>query len=569
MKVYFNGWFSGFIDKKNPGLNVDFFLELFSKVYSEKCVIGSLSDSDILCEFDMLLDCNSSSALRFRSSWRHTYLFSGESTLKCNKKNYTCVLWGERNYENVINVPLFIPYIYTNHFLDKLEAVVDKSDVLHVPSKDVCVVVSNSKGFVRNKFLNKLEKVMHVDYAGGYKNNMNGCIPYAYNTPEFLAYVSQYKFIISMENSREDTYITEKVIHGLLAKTIPVYWGSNRIYDYINKERILALLEDNNDAEMDALIIRMQEIANDNGKGNSLWREIVSKNVFPSSLSVNKLERTMDIIARDIRSLLGAGSCWKHISRIYCISNPLFEPERCDRLKKLFQDLNIGADYISYISPTYKHTITDNIYKKCVKQQLVLQLRNLPMKRSEISLFLNYKAVLEDIEKNYKDGLFYVFESDILLGKHIEKLNDFMDFISRKKNDFDLIHMGITSEVTMDYPAMHMNNIKFDQLKKLVLAECKSKKYIEDITSETDKFRVFRKFYTRCNDAYLWNYKAIKPILNYMNNEGQNFGYPLDHYLQYYFEQHVEFKHYWTLDEFFFQGSNLGIIKTNIQNDLF
>ena len=33
MKIYFNGWFSGFIEKTNPGLHVDFFLNLFEKVY--------------------------------------------------------------------------------------------------------------------------------------------------------------------------------------------------------------------------------------------------------------------------------------------------------------------------------------------------------------------------------------------------------------------------------------------------------------------------------------------------------------------------------------------------------
>ena len=37
------------------------------------------------------------------------------------------------------------------------------------------------------------------------------------------------KFIISMENSIGDTYITEKVLHGLLADTIPIYWGTNNI----------------------------------------------------------------------------------------------------------------------------------------------------------------------------------------------------------------------------------------------------------------------------------------------------------------------------------------------------
>ena len=57
MKICFNGWFSGFIDKQNPGVSVDFFLELFKKVYNEDCEIGNMDDSEILCEFDMLLDC--------------------------------------------------------------------------------------------------------------------------------------------------------------------------------------------------------------------------------------------------------------------------------------------------------------------------------------------------------------------------------------------------------------------------------------------------------------------------------------------------------------------------------
>ena len=35
MKVFFNGWFGGFIDKTNPGLNYEFFINLFNKVYNE------------------------------------------------------------------------------------------------------------------------------------------------------------------------------------------------------------------------------------------------------------------------------------------------------------------------------------------------------------------------------------------------------------------------------------------------------------------------------------------------------------------------------------------------------
>ena len=47
MKIYFNGWFGGFFDKTNPGLNKDFFLNLFEKVYNEKCYVGTLEESEI------------------------------------------------------------------------------------------------------------------------------------------------------------------------------------------------------------------------------------------------------------------------------------------------------------------------------------------------------------------------------------------------------------------------------------------------------------------------------------------------------------------------------------------
>jgi hypothetical protein len=92
MKIFFNGWFGGFEDKTNPGLHMEFFLNLFEKVYGEKCEIGSIENSIILCEFDMLI--NSQSLIKAKE-WKHSYLFSGESTLKCNKHDYTCVLWGQ------------------------------------------------------------------------------------------------------------------------------------------------------------------------------------------------------------------------------------------------------------------------------------------------------------------------------------------------------------------------------------------------------------------------------------------------------------------------------------------
>jgi len=541
MKIYFNGWFGGFEDKTNPGLHIEFFFNLFEKVYGEKCELGSIENSIILCEFDMLI--NSQSLIKIKE-WKHSYLFSGESTLKCNKDDYTCVLWGERNNKNVVNIPLFIPYIYTNNFVNSLET---KKVITTIPKQDVCVIISNPRGIERTTFLNELEKHFRVCYAGNYKNNIGGTLIPQYNTQEYFNFVNQFKFIVSMENSREDTYITEKLINGLLSNIIPVYWGSENVHHYINKERFLNLYNINNTNE---IIKKMQVLRNNPQE----WLTMVNANVFPNN--ENKLERTLENIANDIKCVLSK-KCWNHVSQICCVSNPSFEPERCVMLKDLFERQNIDECFIKYISPTYKHTITKEIYYNNIKEQQVLRLRNTPMKLGELSLFLNYKANLEYIAKNYKDGIFLVFESDILLGKDINNLNEFLTSI--KDKDWDLIHIGMyDNNIWLGpehfwFPTGYVNRVYVKNI-------C-----IEDITSVNDKFRLSRKFNTRCTDSFLWKYNSIIKYLDWMNASEVNLGVPMDYYMCNFFEKNTDFKHYWSNDEFFKQGSNLGIMPSTLQ----
>jgi hypothetical protein len=552
MKIFFNGWFSGFLDKTNPGVQVDFFLELFKNVYDEICYIGNVNDSEILCEFDMLLDCPGTFIKH--KKWKHTYLFNGESSMRCNPNYYDVVMWGERNYKNVINVPLFIPYLYTNNFVNKL---MEPKHIINVPDKDVCVIISNPDGHVRNCFLNKLEKKFNITYAGGYKNNTGGNIPYHYNSNEFIDFVGKFKFIISMENSINDTYITEKIVHGLLANTIPVYWGSSKVGDYFNDKRILTI---NDEQSIDNVIYRMKDISENTQK----WLEIVNQSNFIN----NKLERTIDEIAKDIKCLINK-ECWNHISHVYCVNNPIFEPERHNMLKKMFNDMNINDNYIKYISPTYKTTITNEIYNKYTSNQLVRHLRNTNMNGGELSLFLNYRAVLEDIEKNYKDGFFLILESDAMISKDINKFNTFLNFIVNK--EFDLIHLGlfdnfIFSNSIADFPTGYRMVPRSIDPRVLEYHNkyTTQKPFIEDITNENDAFRVIRKFSTRCTDCFLWKYSGIVKFLNFMR-KFEDYSCPFDYYMCHFFETNLNFKHYWSLDEFFKQGSNLGLIQSTLK----
>jgi hypothetical protein len=544
MKIYFNGWFSGFEDKTNPGLHVEFFLNLFEKVYGEQCELGSIKDSIILCEFDMLI--NSQSLIKAKE-WKHTYIFSGESTLKCNKHDYTCVLWGERNNKNVVNIPLFIPYIYANNFVNSLET---KKEITTIPAHDVCVIISNPRGIERTTFLNELEKHFRVCYAGNYKNNIGRTLVPQYNTQEYFNFVNQFKFIVSMENSREDTYITEKLINGLLSNIIPVYWGCENVHHYINKDRFLNLNNINNTGEIIKKMLALKENSQE-------WLNMVNANVFPNN--ENKLERTLENIANDIKCVLNK-KCWNHISQICCVSNPKFELERYNMLKKLFERQNIDKCFIKYISPTYKHTITKEIYNNNIKEQQVLRLRNTPMRLGELSLFLNYKANLEYIAKNYKDGMFLVFESDILLGKDINNLNEFLTSI--KDKDWDLIHIGMYHNgIWLGHEHSWFPTGYIERVERIYNKDA----LVEDITSIDDKFRLSRKFNTRCTDSFLWKYNSIIKYLNWMNNVEPNFGVPMDYYMCNFFEKNVDFKHYWSNDEFFKQASNLGIMPSTVQ----
>ena len=173
MKIFFNGWFSGFFEKTNPGIHIDFFLNLFESVYGEKCEKGNNIESEILCEFDMLI--NSSSFVKTKV-WKHTYLFSGESKIKSNMEEYSCVLWGERNNKNIINLPLFVPYIYTNHFLNNLEAI---NQINTIPNNDILVIIYRRK---KDQIVDsEISVSQELSTATNSNNNASGTVSTAIN----------------------------------------------------------------------------------------------------------------------------------------------------------------------------------------------------------------------------------------------------------------------------------------------------------------------------------------------------------------------------------------------------
>jgi hypothetical protein len=295
MKVFINGFWADFI--KGTEVNYRVFHKLFFFIFNEKIEIGELSNSEILLESVF----SENTFLNFKK-WKYTFFFNGEPVKHILNKNfyrfklipnYDCILtnrYTNYNYK-IINFPLFIAYIDSNNYYNEL---IQNKIRSTIPEKAICAVISNNSSSHRNYILDKLEKKFKIDYAGNFRNNTKK-IEGGYNTNSIINFYSQYKFVICVENTKQETYITEKIINGFLAKTIPIYWGSNNITDYFNENRFINItsLED---CIIDSTINKIEEIINNNEEYLKVIKEPILKN--------NYFVRTIKDISSDIKELL-------------------------------------------------------------------------------------------------------------------------------------------------------------------------------------------------------------------------------------------------------------------------
>ena len=289
MKLFFNAIFHD--------LNLDFFLDILKNVFNEEIIRGSFEDSDILFE-----SVFSAETIMYKKPWKYTFFFQGESDRRLpifmkaridnnTLKDYSCILKGEQSNANIINLPLFPLYLYTFKYTKEF---LKNELVTRIPPKDICVIVSNGDSEGREIFFDRLEQRCKIDYAGWYKNNVNR-VKAPCMSPGFIDYVSQYKFIITMENSKNKDYITEKILEGFAAKTIPVYWGSDNICAYFNEERFINV-KSFSESDMDNAIDRIISILGDTNK----YLEIINKPIYVN----NTIPFSIESVANDIKTLL-------------------------------------------------------------------------------------------------------------------------------------------------------------------------------------------------------------------------------------------------------------------------
>lgn len=123
----------------------------------------------------------------------------------------------------------------------------------------------------RDRFFEMLGRYKKVDSAGKHLNNYGDEILGVKNWTETnIAFQRHYKFSIAFENNTHRGYTTEKLIHPMLAGSIPIYWGDPEVGKVFNTRSFIACHEFDS---LEEVVERIREIDQD----DSLYFQMASE----------------------------------------------------------------------------------------------------------------------------------------------------------------------------------------------------------------------------------------------------------------------------------------------------
>jgi hypothetical protein len=499
MYVYCNGFWNGF-KEFSDGINFSFFKHILENVFGTEIQLSGNSETS-----DILLESHFGNSLLFSKNWKYSLFFSGEGLhgLPKNYENYTIIFGGIDSGKNFIACPLYYLYEYCRPYTYK-------KNINKIPEKDILAVISaNHTNSFRNKFIDELQqRGFSVDFGGSYKNNIGGQISGNWHTSEIQEVQNKYKLVLALENSKQDYYITEKIINPLRAGTIPVYYGSENIDKLINKKRIVIIDENN----LDQTFSEISRLISD----KEYWLQKVNSDIFLTPLEI--------ILQKIINKMKQILSYKKFNTEVIC--NMYTESERLSSLEGILKHFSI--------KPTF------TVWGKNVKQHKYFSKFKNTTTTPAISLAINTVCCFEDYKNTDKPLL--ICESDCIplySLEHIEtKINDIIRIMQENDIDFVFLNKGHLQHVDTNNFTIYFSNERIN-----MNVDFKNIKCYENILYNTNV--------SRCTEAFLVSPKGIRAYLEYFHSRNDHV--PIDWNLNYFFYDNKNIKSCWLIPELFKQ----------------
>lgn len=211
------------------GINNEYIYEFVNEnENADICIVGIQHvDNNLLRdnEYNILI-CVENLSIG-RDYYQHYNKFNRYNNEKINLYYYNDVTY-------IDNKTIPIPLCFIKYFLYLSSNNIYKS-ILKTNFEDKLFCLFISKNYLNDNkitIINELNKIGKVDHISLYDNLLlnKSC----YNSPELLQVFNKYKFIMCIENSKTNGYLTEKIFNIFLSKSIPIYDGAPDIYNYIN-----------------------------------------------------------------------------------------------------------------------------------------------------------------------------------------------------------------------------------------------------------------------------------------------------------------------------------------------
>ena len=144
---------------------------------------------------------------------------------------------------------------------------------------------------IRNRLFQELsEKYKQVDSGGRIMNNVGGPVA------DKHAFLLNYKFTLSIENSSYTGYSTEKITDAFAAGSIPIYWGDPLITKVFNPK---AFIRVSDYPSIDALSDRIREIDED----DELYMQMQRESIIPDDVDGQALYSTPNIMGEFVADI--------------------------------------------------------------------------------------------------------------------------------------------------------------------------------------------------------------------------------------------------------------------------
>lgn len=172
--------------------------------------------------------------------------FTGENRRPWNYQCHHAISFDHMDGKQFYRLPLYV----LDNWVQKKNGVPDMLNlpmeyVKHKDKEWFCgFVASNPAGAYRNNMFHKLNEYKPVMSGGPLFNNIGGALPR--DVKSKIDFFRKCRFSLCFENSSYPGYCTEKIMHGFIARTVPIYWGSPTVvldfaegsyisrHDYIN-----------------------------------------------------------------------------------------------------------------------------------------------------------------------------------------------------------------------------------------------------------------------------------------------------------------------------------------------